>query len=132
MLRLARAAPAGWALRVSICLWGLCVPLDASARAPTPCVALAGLPTGCPSKWISNGLQVVRLWQKDLAKINPKAAESLANPEEYPNLFPNLQVGRALPCRRGCQQAAQAPTEGVLRQGDNPAHCLPKPPRLSQ
>ncbi len=25
--------------------------------------------------------QVVKLWQGDLAKINPKAAESLANPE---------------------------------------------------
>ena len=26
-------------------------------------------------------MQVVKLWQADLAKINPKAAESLANPE---------------------------------------------------
>ena len=26
-------------------------------------------------------LQIVKLWQGDLAKINPKAAESLANPE---------------------------------------------------
>ena len=36
--------------------------------------------------------QVVKLWRKDLAKINPKAAESLASPDEYLNLFPNLQV----------------------------------------
>lgn len=35
--------------------------------------------------------EIVKLWQADLAKINPKAAESLANPTEYPNLFPNLQ-----------------------------------------
>lgn len=33
----------------------------------------------------------VAAWQADLAKINPKAAESLANPEEYPNLFPNFR-----------------------------------------
>ena len=34
--------------------------------------------------------QVVRLWREDLARINPKAAESLADPEQYPNLFPGL------------------------------------------
>ena len=34
--------------------------------------------------------ETVKLWQKDLAKINPKAAESLADPVEYPNLFPGL------------------------------------------
>ena len=33
---------------------------------------------------------MVQLWRKDLAKINPKAAESLADPGPYPNLFPNL------------------------------------------
>ena len=34
---------------------------------------------------------MVQLWRKDLAKINPKAAESLADPGPYPNLFPNLE-----------------------------------------
>ena len=34
---------------------------------------------------------VVRAWQSDLAKINPKAAESLANPDEFPNLFPDYE-----------------------------------------
>ncbi|KAI3425793.1 hypothetical protein D9Q98_007768 [Chlorella vulgaris] len=34
---------------------------------------------------------VVKQWQADLAKINPKAAESLANPDEYPNLFPGIE-----------------------------------------
>ncbi len=37
------------------------------------------------------GAQVVQLWRKDLAKINPKAAESLADPGPYANLFPNLE-----------------------------------------
>ncbi len=36
--------------------------------------------------------EVVQLWRKDLAKINPKAAESLADPAQYPNLFPDLEL----------------------------------------
>ena len=37
-------------------------------------------------------LQVVKLWREDLASINAKAAESLADPAQYPNLFPNLDL----------------------------------------
>ncbi len=37
-------------------------------------------------------LQVVQLWRKDLSKINPKAAESLADPAQYKNLFPNIDL----------------------------------------
>lgn len=29
-------------------------------------------------------------WKKDLASVNPRAADALADPEEYPNLFPGL------------------------------------------
>jgi hypothetical protein len=36
--------------------------------------------------------QVVSLWREDLSKINAKAAESLADPAQYPNLFPNLDL----------------------------------------
>ncbi|XP_047316950.1 coatomer subunit beta'-2 [Impatiens glandulifera] len=36
--------------------------------------------------------EIVAIWRKDLNKINPKAAESLADPEEYPNLFEDWQV----------------------------------------
>lgn len=43
--------------------------------------------TYCPSRVT----EIVGLWQSDLMKINPKAAESLANPDEYPNLFPGWQ-----------------------------------------
>jgi coatomer subunit beta' len=43
--------------------------------------------TYCPSKVT----EIVGLWQSDLITINPKAAESLANPDEYPNLFPGWQ-----------------------------------------
>lgn len=52
--------------------------------------------------------QVVGLWREDLRKINPKAAEALADPSQYANLFPNmaealqaesLQVGARLGCK---------------------------------
>ncbi|XP_022845701.1 coatomer subunit beta'-2-like isoform X1 [Olea europaea var. sylvestris] len=36
--------------------------------------------------------EIVALWRKDLNKINQKAAESLADPEEYPNLFEDWQI----------------------------------------
>ncbi len=39
-----------------------------------------------------HALQVVKLWREDLASINAKAAESLADPAQYPNLFPNLDL----------------------------------------
>ena len=34
---------------------------------------------------------IVKLWKDDLKSVSVKAAESLANPEEYPNLFPDLE-----------------------------------------
>ena len=62
------------------------------------------------------GAQVVQLWRKDLAKINPKAAESLADPGPYPNLFPNLDW--ALQAER--LQARTSPGAA----GRQPCHCL--------
>ena len=35
--------------------------------------------------------RVVGLWREDLAKTNAKAAQSLADPTEYENLFPELK-----------------------------------------
>lgn len=34
---------------------------------------------------------VVGLWKESLSKTNVKASESLANPDEYENLFPHYQ-----------------------------------------
>ena len=34
---------------------------------------------------------VVGLWREDLSQTNPKAAQSLADPTEYENLFPELK-----------------------------------------
>ncbi|KAJ6801963.1 coatomer subunit beta'-1-like isoform X2 [Iris pallida] len=39
---------------------------------------------------------IVAIWKNDLNKVNPKAAESLADPEEYPNLFEDWQVALAV------------------------------------
>ena len=35
--------------------------------------------------------RVVSLWKEDLAKTNVKAAQSLADPMQYENLFPELK-----------------------------------------
>lgn len=39
-----------------------------------------------------SGLQVVQIWRKELSKINAKAAESLADPGQYANLFPDFDL----------------------------------------
>ncbi|KQK19911.1 coatomer subunit beta'-1 isoform X1 [Brachypodium distachyon] len=36
--------------------------------------------------------EIVATWRNDLSKVNPKAADSLADPSEYPNLFEDWQV----------------------------------------
>lgn len=35
--------------------------------------------------------RVVRLWKESLSKVNQKAADALADPTQYSNLFPGLQ-----------------------------------------
>ena len=37
--------------------------------------------------------RVVQLWRQNLAKVNAKVAESLADPTEYENLFVGLSDG---------------------------------------
>ena len=36
--------------------------------------------------------RVVGLWREEIAKKNPKAAQSLADPTEYENLFPEIKA----------------------------------------
>ncbi|KAB1206049.1 Coatomer subunit beta'-2 [Morella rubra] len=43
--------------------------------------------------------EIVAIWRKDLHKVNPKATKSLANPEEYPNLFEDWQVALSVESR---------------------------------
>lgn len=51
--------------------------------------------------------EIVTLWKDDVRKINPKAAEALADPQEFPNLFPNLEL--ALKAETIMRQKAQHP-----------------------
>ncbi|TVU33003.1 hypothetical protein EJB05_24774, partial [Eragrostis curvula] len=50
--------------------------------------------------------EIVALWKKDLQKVNPKAAESLADPDEYPNLFEDWQIALNV-------EATIAPKRGI-------------------
>jgi coatomer subunit beta' len=50
--------------------------------------------------------EIVSLWRNDLKKVNQKATEALADPEEYLNLFEDWHLGldaedklRRLQCR---------------------------------
>jgi coatomer subunit beta' len=55
--------------------------------------------------------EIVSIWRKDLNKVNQKAAESLADPAEYPNLFEDWQVALAVESKaletRGAYPAAE-------------------------
>lgn len=55
--------------------------------------------------------EIVAIWRKDLSKVNPKAAESLADPEEYPNLFDDWQVALAV-------ESKAAETRGVYHPAE--------------
>ena len=37
-------------------------------------------------------LRVVQLWKEALSKSNPKGAQSIADPSEYENLFPDFSL----------------------------------------
>ncbi len=54
--------------------------------------------------------RVVALWKEDLGKTNPKAAQALADPMQYENLFPELkqalQAEDALKRERECLRPA--------------------------
>ncbi|XP_009786504.1 coatomer subunit beta'-2-like [Nicotiana sylvestris] len=43
--------------------------------------------------------EIVSIWRKDLSKVNQKAAEALADPEEYPNLFEHWQITHSVEAR---------------------------------
>ncbi|XP_010487442.1 PREDICTED: coatomer subunit beta'-3-like isoform X2 [Camelina sativa] len=61
--------------------------------------------------------EIVALWREDLSKVNSKAAESLADPEEYPNLFEDWQVALSV-------EGNTAKTRGVYTAAENyPSHA---------
>jgi hypothetical protein len=54
--------------------------------------------------------QVVALWKADLARVNKKAAEALADPAEYKNLFPDFD--EALRLEQGARARGRAQEAG--------------------
>jgi coatomer subunit beta' len=58
--------------------------------------------------------RIVALWRNDLKKINQKAAESLADPEEYPNLFPDWDAALAAEVKLREQRTKYLPASKFL------------------
>jgi len=62
--------------------------------------------------------RIVKLWRQDLQTINEKAAESLADPLEYENLFPDIRL--ALKAEMYFQQnSKRQPAENYLQVKDD-------------
>ncbi|RIA04966.1 hypothetical protein BRARA_K00704 [Brassica rapa] len=64
--------------------------------------------------------EIVALWRKDLSKVNSKAAESLADPEEYPNLFEDWQVARSVEANAVEARGVYSAAENYATQADQP------------
>ena len=62
--------------------------------------------------------EIVAIWRKDLSKVNPKAAESLADPEEYPNLFDDWQVALAVESKATEARGVYPPASEYVNQAD--------------
>lgn len=44
------------------------------------------------ASWVClSSSRVVKLWKENMSKVNQKAADALADPDQYSNLFPGLQ-----------------------------------------
>ena len=57
----------------------------------------------------SKASEVVGLWRGDLQKVNKKAAEALADPEEYSNLFPDFDLALQAEQLRKAKGGAKIP-----------------------
>ncbi|KAH7856061.1 hypothetical protein Vadar_032284 [Vaccinium darrowii] len=64
--------------------------------------------------------EIVAIWRKDLNKVNPKAAESLADPEEYPNLFEDRQVALAVESEVAETRGLYPPAAEYVNYADRP------------
>ncbi|XP_062223733.1 coatomer subunit beta'-2-like [Phragmites australis] len=58
--------------------------------------------------------EIVALWKKDLQKVNPKAAESLADPNEYPNLFEDWQIALNVEATVALKRGIYPPAEEYM------------------
>ncbi|PRP87029.1 coatomer protein complex, subunit beta 2 (beta prime) [Planoprotostelium fungivorum] len=67
--------------KIDACIELLC----STGRIPEACfLARTYMPSQVP--------RLVKLWKEDLQTVNPRAAESLADPVEYSNLFPDFEL----------------------------------------
>ncbi|KAF9685224.1 hypothetical protein SADUNF_Sadunf03G0032600 [Salix dunnii] len=64
--------------------------------------------------------EIVALWRKDLNKVNPKAAESLADPEEYSNMFDDWQIALSVESRVAETRGVYPPAEDYQTHADKP------------
>jgi len=62
--------------------------------------------------------EIVAIWRDDLSKINPKAAESLADPSEYPNLFEDWQVALTVEKSVASQRGNYLPADQYLNHAE--------------
>ncbi|CAD6343064.1 unnamed protein product [Miscanthus lutarioriparius] len=62
--------------------------------------------------------EIVAIWRNDLSKINPKAAESLADPSEYPNLFEDWQVALTVEKSIASQRGHYPPADQYLNRAE--------------
>ena len=61
--------------------------------------------------------RLVQVWKDDLAKTNPRAAESLADPGTYPNLFPELDEALELEKQRAVYSPEQRGDSAIQVKG---------------
>ncbi|KAL7114171.1 hypothetical protein ACP275_04G103600 [Erythranthe tilingii] len=68
--------------------------------------------------------EIAALWRKDLNKINQKAAESLADPEEYPNLFEDWQIALAVETKAAETRGKYPPAAEYMQHADRSTASL--------
>ncbi|PHT32187.1 Coatomer subunit beta'-1, partial [Capsicum baccatum] len=68
--------------------------------------------------------EIVSIWRKDLSKVNQKAAEALADPEEYPNLFEHWQIAHAVEARVAEERGVYPPAADYGNYADRPTTTL--------
>ncbi|XP_061993600.1 coatomer subunit beta'-3-like [Rosa rugosa] len=69
--------------------------------------------------------EIVSIWRNDLNKVNKRAAESLADPQEYPNLFEDWQISLSLESKRTENSGNYQPAEQYpVYASEKPASSL--------
>lgn len=68
--------------------------------------------------------RVVELWREHLAKVNKKAANSLAEPQEYENLFPDWKNALKTEAYLKPQRQRAIPADKLPRVPVSENHCL--------